>query len=195
MRPPYHSTHFPYTDQVSTNSTPHISYQNKPKLRPIYHSTHFPYTDQVSTNSTPHISYQNKPKLRPTYNSLHFSYTNMPKLRPLNTKPHISHITHTKIDTSEMKLCSIIEMGFINNKDNGWKVVVYKLSDLDNESLKISENRCDSSFCRATWAIWWWGMLMWSINNKYYGSKEVDYELSECDKEKHENASTSLCVH
>jgi len=53
-----------------------------------------------------------------------FSYTNMPKLRPLKTKPHISHITHTKIDTSEVKLCSIIEMGFSNNKDYGSKVVV-----------------------------------------------------------------------
>jgi ribosome-associated toxin RatA of RatAB toxin-antitoxin module len=81
----------------------HFSYTKVSKMRPPYESLHFFHTNCPLYQSL-HFAYT----LVHHINHYTFPYTNKPKLRPLNTKPHISHITHTKINPSEVDLCSII---------------------------------------------------------------------------------------
>jgi hypothetical protein len=59
------------------------------------------------------------------------------------------------MNSSEVELGSKMPMAFSNNKVYRFKAVVYKLSDLDKELLKISENHCISGDGGATRAIWW----------------------------------------
>jgi hypothetical protein len=151
----------PHTYKCPLYQSLHFSYQNKPKLRPLYHSLHFPnadkqkmrslHHDHVSTNSTLHISYANMTRLRmsitKTTNTTHF-------LCKHDKTTHV-HSKSTKIDPGEVKLGASMPMDSSNNKVYRFKAVVYKLSDLDKELLKISENHCISGDGGATRAIWW----------------------------------------
>ena len=56
------------------------------------------------------------------------------------------------------------------------------------ETLKNSENRCNSGSNGGGASMRWSVVPFWSRNNKVYGSKAVDYELSEGYKEIHERA-------